>query len=1089
MRGTHNEHGQLRWPTTVVWNCGLAVAFLGALALFGSLAGLTTDWWPRPASGAALLVAGLGLLAHARRRPQLRIAAGATVALIAAGSAAVIALVGVDEAIAAGAAPLPNVVAFSILAISLAAGRRFYVAAYAAAVALTLLVLTGISGYLLEVKPSNSVLAGMAPVTLAGLAVASVGLLVRWPALPPASWWVSDVTGSRLARRLVPSLTLVPLTIGWLMTVLQNVTRLSDDAVIPIGVALITGALIALLAGAVTKVDLAIATSEERHRLLALEVPVGVIRRDCTGRATFANHEALRLAGLPADARADEITMEIVHPDDRPELTRLMDQILTSGGSYEHEWRMVRADGSICWVMGRGTAQTSPAGDFAGYLSTFLDVTEAKLAQQALAKEEHRSRTLAAALPVGVLRTDARGSWTYANSRFRELWHIDPETDLAGHGWQAQVHPEDRERITAEWAAVMREHGTYSSEFRIKDPSGGYRWANIRARAERDADGTLVGYLATVSDTHDRVVAEQERATASEQFRLAFENAPIGFAVLDTRGRFTRVNPALSEVTGYDEAALCAQTPMTIVHIDDLAAVQAQFELLGRETDELSLQHRIIHAAGHEVWVESHVSLIRDRDGRIDHAIVQILDITERRHYEHRLRQLAEHDPLTGLLNRRGLEERLAHQLAEVRRYDRGGALLVLDLDGFKMVNDTLGHAIGDELIVSVAAGLRERLRDTDVIARLGGDEFAVILPHETGGDVDQVAAELVQVVRERGEAFDGRHPGRVTVSIGVAEFESQLSAQEMLIRGDIAMYDAKEGGRDRYARYEQHDDGPVPRVEAQMSWLDRITRALDEDRFELHAQPITCLEGGEPFFHEVLVRMIDEQGALVPPATFLYIVERFGLAPRLDAWVIDHALDAMVEQRQRGGRLRLSVNISGASAGDEEITALIARRLKAGQLDPGDLMLELTETAAVADIPKARRFAQEMKALGVRLALDDFGVGFGSFSYVKHLPFDVFKLDGQFVRNAVNDEVDRQIIASVVNLAHGLGKQTVAEWIEDEETVQMLLREGIDFGQGYHLGKPRPLRELLAELDPVAPPAARRIRSGARRGASARVH
>lgn len=708
--------------------------------------------------------------------------------------------------------------------------------------------------------------------------------------------------------------------------------------------------------------------------------------------------------------------------------------------------------------------------------AVLLSVAAVTLAHQgrAVGATRRNYRALANQVPAGVVRCDVHGTVTFVNDEALRVHGLDLDADPASLTHDL-VHPADRDRLAWMLATCLSDGSPFEDQWRVVHPDGTVRWVHGRGAAERGTDGSVLGCVSTLLDAHDRQVAAAAERTANEQFRAAFDNAPIGFAVIGCDGRVQRANAALCELTGYTAQELCNHPPFAMVHVDDLADVRERFEALGADADQLSLQCRILDSAGRELWIEVRITVVRDGDGEPDHALAQILDVTERRHYEHQLRHLAEHDPLTGLLNRRGLEHRLAAQLAHGRRYGSKGALLMLDLDGFKLANDTLGHATGDDLIVSVAEALAARLRETDVLARLGGDEFAVILPSETGEDVDAMAQALLEVVRACGDAFQARLPARVTASIGVAEFEADVTAQEMLIRGDVAMYDAKEAGRDCFARHvdDGGQHGAVPRVQAQMRWLDRIVRAFEEDRFVLYAQPILDLQHDRPALHEVLVRMVDEHGEIVPPATFLYIIERYGLAPRLDAWVIEQAIDAMAAARLGGGRLRLSVNVSGASVGDASIIDLVRRRLRATQLDPADLMLELTETAAIADLSGARQFADEMHALGVRLALDDFGAGFGSFAYVKHLPFDVFKLDGQFVKNAVHDDVDRQIIASVTGLARGLGKQTVAEWVPDDATVRMLLREGVDYGQGYHLGEPAPLEQLLPA--PQAPAVVRR--------------
>ncbi|MGH2897058.1 MAG: putative bifunctional diguanylate cyclase/phosphodiesterase, partial [Solirubrobacteraceae bacterium] len=407
-------------------------------------------------------------------------------------------------------------------------------------------------------------------------------------------------------------------------------------------------------------------------------------------------------------------------------------------------------------------------------------------------------------------------------------------------------------------------------------------------------------------------------------------------------------------------------------------------------------------------------------------------DITERRRFERELRHLADHDPLTCLFNRRRFEQELDRHVAEVARYGPRGALLVLDLDHFKYVNDALGHHKGDELILAVAALLQDRLRDTDTLARLGGDEFAVLLPSADAAEAEHVAEALVTAVREEATVAAGDRRRRVTTSVGIAPFvRSDLNGEELLIEADLAMYEAKEAGRDRYTVVSADSQRPE-RIRQRVSSLDRIRAALDDESFVLHAQPIRDLRTGDIGQHELLLRMRGDNGELIGPAAFLPLAERFGLAPEIDRWVVAQAIDLL--GGDPGGMVALEINLSGPSLNDTALLHLIESELARTQVDPRRLIFEITETAAVANIPLARRFAERLTELGCRFALDDFGAGFGSFYYLKHLPFDYVKIDGEFVSGCLDNRTDQLVIEAVVRIARGLGKETVAEFVSDEQ-------------------------------------------------------
>ena len=435
-----------------------------------------------------------------------------------------------------------------------------------------------------------------------------------------------------------------------------------------------------------------------------------------------------------------------------------------------------------------------------------------------------------------------------------------------------------------------------------------------------------------------------------------------------------------------------------------------------------------------------------------------------RSRYEAELKHMADHDPLTGLLNRRAYERSLEEHLARGERYGHAGAVMVLDLDSFKEVNDTLGHSAGDELIVRVAGALASRLRESDTLARLGGDEFAILTPTGEREEAESLADSLLEVVRqERAPRGPGGRERPITASIGVAPLEDaeQLSAEEALINADLAMYDAKEAGRDRSVTYGGAGRGQA-HIEARLEWAERIRAALDEDRLVLHAQPVVETATGLTTQHELLVRMIDAHGDLIPPGSFLPVAERFGLIREIDRWVVTRAIRMLGEQREEGRRPTVEINLSAHSLGDAQLALHIGRELRAAGVAATQLIFEVTETTAIGNIAAARTFAERLGELGCRFALDDFGAGFGSFYYLKHLPFDFIKIDGEFVRNCTADPTDRLVIGAVVELARGMGKRTIAEFVGDEATFTTLCELGVDYAQGFHLGPPAPLENWL---------------------------
>ncbi len=581
---------------------------------------------------------------------------------------------------------------------------------------------------------------------------------------------------------------------------------------------------------------------------------------------------------------------------------------------------------------------------------------------------------------------------------------------------------------------------------------------------EETAEGMLLWMQAIPLDGNSDVLLVgmdvTARRAAELRFRRSFEDAPVGMALLDADGRYAEVNQALCEILGRDAAQLAGASFAAATHSDDAAAERDRLgTLLAGRAPRVSFEKRTLRPDGQAVWVAVHATALGPFDGSAPLYLVQILDVSDQRRVEGQLRHLADHDPLTGLENRRAFERAIADHLASVRRYGATGALLILDLDHFKAVNDTLGHHAGDELIVAVAALLRGAVRESDRVARLGGDEFAVLLPRADERQAAAVAAKLVAAIREDRRVLGGRSLA-TTVSVGVAPFHSgDRTAEQMLVDADLAMYDAKEAGRDGYAVF-RRDGVSGSRTQTHLAWLDRIRGALDEERFTFLAQPILDLATDRVVHHELLLRMVGADGDLVPPSDFLEIAERFGLVADIDTWAVRRAIRTLAEHADAG--LTLEVNLSGSSIGSSELLATIESELAATGVDPRALIFEITETAAVSNIPRARAFADRLAALGCRFALDDFGAGFGSFYYLKHLPFDFLKIDGEFVRQCASSPIDRVIVSSLVRVASGLGKRTIAEYVDDVSTLAALRELGVDMAQGYAVGRPAPLERWL---------------------------
>ena len=563
--------------------------------------------------------------------------------------------------------------------------------------------------------------------------------------------------------------------------------------------------------------------------------------------------------------------------------------------------------------------------------------------------------------------------------------------------------------------------------------------------------------------------AERGLREVRERFESAFDNAPIGMALIATDDRWLQVNDALCRITGHTAGALKATTLRAMTHPDDIDVdTKSLGQLLAGQIPSYQVEKRYRHAWGHYVWVLVTTSLVRGEDRGPLYVVTQVQDISERKELARRLEYFVDHDFLTGLFNRRHFEQELTKETERMARYGAPGAVLVIDLDNFKDVNDTFGHKAGDDVLKGVAGLLRQRLRQTDIVARIGGDEFAVLLPETDADHAQSVADEVVRALG-RQMAVLADHSIRVTASIGVTMFDG-LTDTEVLAYADLAMYEAKETGRNRCAVYRPATHGKG-RGATRLVEAERMRHALEEDRLILYCQPIFDLGENRISQYELLLRLPgDENEEPLPPSAFLYGAERFGLIQAIDGWVVRRAIALIAEHARAGLELVLNVNLSGKSIGDRKLAALIEEALAESGIDPARLIFELTETAAIANVEDAKVFASRLRGKGCQFALDDFGAGFGSFYYLKTFPFDYLKIDGDFIRSLPTSPMDRLVVEAIVSIARGMGRKTVAEFVGDEETACLLRNIGVDYAQGYHIGKPRPVSDVLRRT--VAAPA-----------------
>jgi diguanylate cyclase (GGDEF)-like protein/PAS domain S-box-containing protein len=544
----------------------------------------------------------------------------------------------------------------------------------------------------------------------------------------------------------------------------------------------------------------------------------------------------------------------------------------------------------------------------------------------------------------------------------------------------------------------------------------------------------------------------------------------IGDAVITTnpQGLVAWMNAAAEEMTGWTSDAARERPLEAVFSVHGQVDRQPVSQLVSRclaggSLDEGAAHGILVARHGQEFGIESSVSAIRSEGGPALGVVIVFRDVTEHRRLSVELHYRASHDSLTGLVNRAEFETLLSRAWRTARDRCVEHALLVIDLDRFKLVNDTCGHAAGDRLLRTVGEMLREAVRANDVVARLGGDEFAVLLercPADKAQEIGRVLCERMDQFRFVHE----EHRMRIGTSIGqVAVHGRWENFGEILQAGDASCYAAKEAGRNRVHRWLDSDAGLQARS-GETRWASRIEEALDQDRFTLHAQRIEALAGKRGGLHaEVLLRMRGANGELIPPGAFLPSAERYRLTPRIDRWVLEHALQWLQRHRGSGQIQRLNVNLSGQSVSDPEFHRwAMAQLRRAGGDCCRILCLEITETAAITHLEDAAPFIAAVRAMGVRVALDDFGAGASSFGYLKCLEVDCLKIDGQFIRGLLEHPLDAAAVRCFIDVARAMGIQTVAEFVDRQDVLERLREMGVDFAQGFLLHRPAPIDELL---------------------------
>ncbi|WP_119316429.1 EAL domain-containing protein, partial [Calidithermus terrae] len=792
--------------------------------------------------------------------------------------------------------------------------------------------------------------------------------------------------------------------------------------------------------------------SESRFRALVETSPDGILQVSAEGVILYANPRYLELLGAPgAAAVVGQPVVEFVAPEFRQQVAERIRQVTAHKQRVpfaEQQYR--RFDGTLLTVEVSASPVEDPRLGQTTLIAIVRDITARKQTEQALRQSEQRYRLLAENVTDAIFILDLELNFSYVSPSVYRLNGYEA-AELQGRNLYDVLSPHNAARV----GEVVRQqlgqtHGpadpwaSHVLELTLTHKNGQPVWSEIQISFLRDEQGQAVGVLAVARNISERRLAETAMRESETRYRSLFEGMPIGLYRTSLDGYFLDGNPALVQMLGFDSLEELRQHNAGSFYCapQTRPALIEQYLHGGVHITETELVRR----DGRRLWVQEVAHLVCDEQGKPLYFEGSLQDISERKAYQAQVERLAYYDPLTALPNRFLLQERAEQALARARRSQQAVTLAYLDLDRFKEINDTLGHKVGDELLRLVADRIRNLSREADTQARLGGDEFALLLCDTDSRGASQVASRLLEALKQ--PFVVGGETVHVGASIGLAVYPRDGETLDALTRAaDIAMYQAKaEGGGFRFYNPAQNRY-----TRQRLSTLQGLRRALGQGELLLHYQPVLDLRTQTLRRMEALVRWQDPERGMIPPSEFVPLAEETGIIQELDLFVLEQAL----REAQSHG-LEFSLNLSARNFHDPHFVELAAHLLQQHPLGRGRLWLEITETALMLEREKAIHNLQALRNLGARIALDDFGMGYSSLAYLKHLPVDMLKLDKQFVAGIGNAR-DEAILHSVIALGHGLGLEVLAEGVETPRQLAWLQSAGCDLAQGYYIGMPSP--------------------------------
>jgi diguanylate cyclase len=800
---------------------------------------------------------------------------------------------------------------------------------------------------------------------------------------------------------------------------------------------------------------------------------VGGWELDLLSNELYWSDETCRIHGLPPGhiPNLDE-AINFYAPEARPVIKAAVERAMATGENWDFELPFIQATGQRIWVRAAGTTERMDNKPIR-LVGTFQNITAQVTQRMAMEEVRNRMNIATDSGEIGVWEYDLVQDILIWDEWMYKLYGLKPREEIANYElWAKHVHPDDKPAAEEALQNSINSPVIFDTEFRIVWKDGSIHYLRATARVTRDEEGKALKMIGANWDVS--ALRELASQLAEEHELLQVTLQSIGDAVIttDAQGNTKWLNPIAERMTGWtvDEAkgrsleqVFNIVNEATRLKIENpVATCLAQRKLAG-----LTNHTVLISRNGEEYGIEDSAAPIRSANGELLGVVLVFHDVTEQRRLTGEISYQATHDALTGLVNRMEFETRLRCLLQKTHEEKSTHALMYIDLDQFKIVNDACGHSVGDELLQKIGKLLTETVRNRDTLARLGGDEFGVILEYCTTDQAQRVAQQICDSMEDFRFLHDNRR-FRIGTSIGLVSLDNRWATTAALMQAaDTSCYAAKEAGRNRVHVWFDTDQAMRTR-QGEMQWTTRIEQALDENRFQLYAQRIEDLHGENKGIHaEILLRMLDADGTMIPPGAFLPAAERFHLASRIDRWVLRTTINWLLCRPENAPEIdMLCVNLSGQSIGDRAFHRQAAEMLlDAGPKVCAQLCLEITETAAVTNLADASLFIDQVSNLGVRIALDDFGAGASSFGYLKNLDVDILKIDGQFIRDIMKDPLNEVAVRCFIDVAKVLNLKTVAEFIDKPEVLQRIRELDVDYAQGFLLHKPEPIDVAIGSL------------------------